>query len=89
MSKISLDLINPKFLFVSSRAIAALRPAVIAFLVSQGTQLSGGAETPISFCNVLFVGNFCAAIAVGLWFNFQTIVDEVKTLEKKVVVGQL
>lgn len=87
MSKISLDLINPKFLFVSSRAIAALRPAVIAFLVSQGTRLSGGAETPISFCNVLFVGNLCAAIAVGLWFNFQTIIDDFKVLEAKVVLG--
>ena len=87
MSKISLDLINPKLLFVSSRAIAALRPAVIAFLVSQGAQLSGGAETPISFCNVLFVGNFCAAIAVGLWFNFKTIIDDFKTLDKKVIFG--
>ena len=87
MSKISLDLINPKFLFLSSRAIAALRPAVIAFLVSQGTRLSGGAETPISFCNVLFVGNLCAAIAVALWFNFSTIIDEFKTLDKKVIFG--
>jgi len=87
MSIISLDRINPKLLLISSRAIAALRPAVIAFLVSQGTQLSGGSETPISFCNVLFVGNFCAAIAVGLWFNFPTIIDEVKTLETKVLVA--
>ena len=87
MSKISLDLINPKFLLVSSRAIAALRPAVIAFLVSQGMRLSGGTETPISFCNVLFVGNFCAAIAVALWFNFLTIIDEFKTLDKKVIFG--
>ena len=87
MSKISLDLINPKLLFISSRAIAALRPAVIAFLVSQGTRLSGGTETPISFCNVLFVGNFCAAIAVALWFNFKTIVNDFKTLDKKVIFG--
>ena len=87
MSKISLNLINPKFLFISSRAIAALRPAVIAFLVSQGMQLSGGIETPISFCNVLFVGNFCAAIAVALWFNFKTIINDFKALEKKVILG--
>ena len=87
MSKLSLDLINPKLLLVGSRAIAALRPAVIAFLVSQGTRLSGGTETPISFCNVLFVGNFCAAIAVALWFNFPNIISEIKTLEKKVLVA--
>ena len=87
MSKFSLDLINPKFLFLSSRAIAALRPAVIAFLVSQGMRLSGGAETPISFCNVLFVGNFCAAIAVAFWFNFKTIIDDFKVLEIKVILG--
>ena len=86
-NKISLDLINPKLLFVSSRAIAALRPAVIAFLVSQGTKLSGGTETPISFCNVLFVGNFCAAIAVALWFNFKTIVNDFKALDNKVILG--
>lgn len=85
MSKLSLDLINPKLLLVSSRAIAALRPAVIAFLVSQGTRISGGTETPISFCNVLFVGNFCAAIAVALWFDFPSIIAEIKTLEKKVL----
>ena len=87
MSKISLDLINPKLIFLSSRAIAALRPAVIAFLVSQGTRLSGGADTPISFCNVLFVGNFCAAIAVALWFNFKNIIDDFKSLEAKVILG--
>ncbi|ELS05558.1 DMT(drug/metabolite transporter) superfamily permease [Xenococcus sp. PCC 7305] len=87
MSKFSLDLINPKLLFTSSRAIAALRPAVIAFLVSQGTQLSGGVATPISFCNVLFVGNLCAAIAVGFWFKFPTIVNDFKILEKKVIFG--
>jgi len=85
MGKLSLDRINPKLLLLSSRAIAALRPAVIAFLVSQGSQLSGE-QTPISFCNVLFVGNLCAALAVGFWFKFKTILSDLKQVETKVLV---
>ena len=89
MRNLSLDRINPKLLLISSRAIAALRPAVIAFLISQGAKLSGGTETPISFCNVLFVGNFCAAISVALWFNLTDLITEIKTLKKKVLIALL
>lgn len=77
--------INPVALLITSRAIAALRPALIAFLVVNGTRLSGGIETPISFCNVLFVGNLCAAISVAFWFGFKDIIKDLKTLHKKII----
>jgi drug/metabolite transporter (DMT)-like permease len=87
MNKSLLNKINPKFLLVTSRALAALRPALIAFLVANGTRLSGGIETPISFCNVLFVGNLCAAIFVGFWFGFKDIIEDLKTLNARIILG--
>lgn len=86
MNESFLNKIDPKILLVASRALAALRPALIAFLVVNGTRLSGGVETPISFCNVLFVGNFCAAIAVGYWFGFNNILEDLKALNKKTII---
>ena len=80
---------NPKLLLVISRALAALRPSLIAFLVANATRLSGGTETPISFCNVLFVGNFCAALAVMFWFGVGEIWQDIKILKPKLIIGLL
>lgn len=78
---------NPKIMLVASRALAASRPSLIAFLVAQGAVLSGGVAEPISFCNVLFVGNFCAALVVGFWFGFGNIINDFKSLKPKVMAG--
>lgn len=78
---------NPKLLLVLSRALAAARPAILAFLITQGDRLGGSEKIPISFCNVLFVGNFCSAIAVALFFDFRTIVRDLKQLEIKILIG--
>ncbi|MEM8677094.1 MAG: DMT family transporter [Cyanobacteria bacterium P01_G01_bin.67] len=78
---------NPKLLLVLSRLLAAARPAILAFLITQGSRLSGGHNLPISFCNVLFVGNLCSAIAVCLCFNFKTIFQDLKTLNNKILLG--
>ena len=77
---------NPKLLLVLSRLLAAARPAILAFLITQGSRLSGGNNIPISFCNVLFVGNLCSAIAVCLFFDFKAIIRDLKTLEKKILL---
>ncbi|MGK7925732.1 MAG: DMT family transporter [Spirulina sp.] len=78
---------NPKLLLVTSRALAALRPSLIAFLVANATRLSGGMETPISFCNVLFVGNLCAALAVVAWFGLAPIMQDLRSLDLKTLIG--
>lgn len=74
-------------MLVGSRALAASRPALVAFLVARGTELSGGVAHPISFCNVLFVGNFCAAMVVGFWFGFGNILNDLKKLPPKTLIG--
>ena len=61
--------LNPEVLLVLSRALQALRPSLIAVLGANAEVLSGGISPPISFCNVLFVGNFCAALTVLGWFG--------------------
>ena len=78
---------NPKLLLVISRLLAAARPAILAFLITQGSRLSGGDRIPISFCNVLFVGNLCSAIAVCFCFDFKTIIRDLKKSENKILVG--
>ncbi|MEM7594883.1 MAG: DMT family transporter [Cyanobacteria bacterium P01_A01_bin.83] len=81
---------NPKLLLTLSRVLAAARPAILAFLIAQGSSLAGeNTEIPISFCNVLFVGNLCAAIAVCLGFNFKQIIRELKTLKSKTLLQLL
>lgn len=81
--------LNPKVMLIASRALAAARPAIIAFLIANGVGLSNGIAHPISFCNILFIGNLCAAIMVGLWFGFGKIFQELKTLQMKTRVGLL
>ena len=80
---------NPKLLLILSRALAAARPAILSFLITQGDRLGGEKRIPISFCNVLFVGNLCSAIAVCLFFDFRTILSDLKKLEGKILFGLL
>ena len=80
---------NPKLLLILSRALAAARPAILSFLITQGDRLGGDKKIPVSFCNVLFVGNLCSAIAVCLFFDFRTIIYDLKRLENKILFGLL
>ena len=80
---------NPKLLLILSRALAAARPAILSFLITQGDRLGGDKKIPVSFCNVLFVGNLCSAIAVCLFFDFRTIIYDLKKLESKILFGLL
>ena len=80
---------NPKLLLILSRALAAARPAILSFLITQGDRLGGDKKIPVSFCNVLFVGNLCSAIAVCLFFNFRTIISDLRRLENKILFGLL
>ncbi|NET54746.1 MAG: DMT family transporter [Symploca sp. SIO2E6] len=79
--------INPKLMLIVSRALVALRPSLIAFLVVNAQVLSGGIETPISLCNVLFVGNLCAALAVLAWFGVSSIIQDLRQTPPKILIG--
>lgn len=79
--------LDPRYELLLSRVLAALRPVLIAFLVMHGTALSRGAATPLSFCNVLFVGNLCAALVVLSWFKPGPIWSDLKRLPKRVRWG--
>ena len=79
--------LDPRALLVISRALAALGPSLIALLVIQAAQLSGGGESPISFCNVLFIGNLCAAMVVVAWFGLGSIWRELAQLDRKLWFG--
>lgn len=89
MPQLSLASLNPKVSLLVSRALAALRPSLIAFLVSNAMLISGGTKTPISFCNVLFVGNLCAALAVGTWFGWRSILQDWQSMGWRIKVGLL
>ena len=77
----------PKLLLVISRALAALGPSLIALLIMQASNFNRGGESPISFCNVLFVGNLCAALTVGTWFGWRAIFADLKSLKRKLLIG--
>ncbi|NER19413.1 MAG: DMT family transporter [Symploca sp. SIO1C2] len=79
--------INPKLMLVVSRAMVALRPSLIAFLIANAQILSGGMDTPISFCNVLFVGNLCAALVVLSWFGVSSIIQDLRQTPPKILIG--
>ncbi|MBE9070526.1 DMT family transporter [Leptolyngbya cf. ectocarpi LEGE 11479] len=81
--------IDPKFMLVLSRALQALRPSLIAFLVANAETLSGGMKTPISFCNVLFVGNLCAALVVLAWFGAGPIFQDLRQMPRRILLGLL
>ena len=80
---------NHQLMLVASRALSASRPALISLLIAGGAELSGGIAHPISFCNVLFVGNLCAALVVGFWFGFNNILQDLKRTKPKVIAGLL
>lgn len=54
--------LNPRVEVLLSRVLAALRPVLIAYMVTNAMTLAPGVEDALSFCNVLFVGNLCAAL---------------------------
>ena len=76
-------------MLIGSRALAAARPALIALLITSGAKLSEGVAHPISFCNVLFIGNLCAAILVAIWFGIGTLLTDFSQLNLKAQIGLL
>ncbi|MGI9385079.1 MAG: hypothetical protein ACR2PO_18155 [Methyloligellaceae bacterium] len=78
-----LNSIDPRLLVVISRAIMAQSAPVVAFLILEGPGLAGGTVEPVSFCNILFIGNPCAAMVVWAHFGFRPIVRDLNALETR------
>ena len=74
-------------MLIGSRALSAARPALIALLITSGAQFSGETAQPISFCNVLFVGNMCAAILVAGRFGIRKLAGDFSALSARVQMG--
>ncbi len=74
--------LNPYLEVLVSRVLAALRPVLIGFMVTNVMNLSGGVKDALSFCNVLFVGNLCAALVVVSWFRPGPILADLKALPR-------
>ncbi|WP_299414201.1 DMT family transporter [Acaryochloris sp. IP29b_bin.148] len=80
-------MLNPTFLLVLSRALRSLGTPLIAFLLANAPTLAGQVMNPISFCNVLFLGNLCAALVVLARFGWQPIWQDWQHLPPRVRLG--
>ncbi len=65
---------------VLSRALQALATPLIALLIATAGGLGARAETAISFCNVLFIGNLCASGLVAASFGPRRILRDLAAL---------
>lgn len=79
--------VNPRVLLVLSRALRSLGTPLIAFLLVKAPELSGGVMNPVSFCNVLFLGNLCAALVVASRFGLPAILRDWLALNHRVRIG--
>lgn len=83
MSQTPLDRVPPKALLVISRALQSLATPIVALLVATAGSLGEGAEDAISYCNVLFVGNLCAASVVTATFGPRRLKAGFQGLDRK------
>ena len=77
------DSLPPQFLLVLSRGLQSLSAPIVALLVATAGTLGEKAETAISLCNVLFVGNLCASFVVLGFFGPRGIKDSLRSLPRR------
>ena len=75
-----------QFLLVLSRALRALGTPLIAYLMLQAATISS-VMVPVSFCNVLFVGNSCASLVVLSRFGVTPIAADLRKVSGKLLLG--
>ena len=73
-------MLSPQLEVLFSRSLASLRPVIVSFLIVHAMSLSGGLDQALSPCNVLLVGNFCAAMLVLTLFKPAAILREISEL---------
>ena len=64
-----IERVPPTALLLISRALQALATPIVALLIATAGSLGEDAKNAVSYCNVLFVGNLCAALVVLLTFG--------------------
>jgi drug/metabolite transporter (DMT)-like permease len=85
----ALDLIPAQGQVVASRALQSLATPIVALLVSTAMTLGGEIEDAISFCNVLFVGNLCAALVVLTSFGPRNLLRDLRGMGRRLWVEAL
>lgn len=70
---------NRAYLLLAVTLFAAANP-IVQQLINLGEQISEGEHNPISFCNVLFIGNLCALIVLLVFNNPVTLLQISKRL---------
>lgn len=71
-------------LLLSATILFALGPTVLKLLIEMGARLGLDRPDAVSFCNVLFVGNFCAALVTMLYAGPRCIVRELVAVPRRV-----
>jgi len=77
---------SPNFALLSlafSLTLFALAAPLAKWLNIHGKSIGFEGANAISFCNVLFIGNVCAALVVALWYGPPTLFRELRQLPKK------
>ncbi len=72
----------PLVLLLSATMLFALGPPVLKLLTERGAQLEL-ANTPVSFCNVLFVGNLCAGLVTLMFAKPKRVSSELIALPRR------
>ncbi len=80
MLKRFVDSLPPELLLVVSRGLQSLSAPIVALLIATAGDLGENAETAISLCNVLFVGNLCASFVVLGFFGPRSIKNSLQKL---------
>jgi drug/metabolite transporter (DMT)-like permease len=75
-----LDSLPAPVLVLVSRGLQSLGTPLIALLISTADGLGGRVDEAISFCNVLFVGNLCAAAVVTARYGPRRIGAELRAV---------
>ena len=67
----------------------ALGPAILKLLTTMGGRFGVTNPGAISFCNVLFVGNFCAGLVTLLVYGARPILEELRDLSRRTKLALL
>lgn len=68
---------------ILAMTLFALRAPLTKFLADYGQKIGVGGERVISFCNILFIGNLCAAAVVLGHFRASRVLAELRSLARR------
>lgn len=77
----------PLTLLVAATVLFALGPAVLKLLTEMGARLGLDRPDAVSFCNVLFVGNLCAAVVTMVFAGPRSIFRELGATPRRTQIS--